>query len=204
MEQGACLGIPGITAHRALHVAGPVDGCIVLVHGGAGAVGVCAVQLARRAGAIVVATVRSRQDEAIAMAAGAHDALQAGPDLVESVRAVAPAGIAHVIDVAFAANIHTNLELLMPGGSIAAYATDVADPAIPFWPLLFKNTRLFFVGSDDVPAAERISAARALNEALEAGWQGFQIAERFSLDVIADAHEWIEGPSRRGRVVIVP
>ncbi len=31
MEQGACLGIPGITAHRAVFVAGPVEGCTVLV-----------------------------------------------------------------------------------------------------------------------------------------------------------------------------
>jgi D-arabinose 1-dehydrogenase-like Zn-dependent alcohol dehydrogenase len=42
-EQGACLGIPGITAHRAVHVAGPVEGRTVLVQGAAGAVGVCAV-----------------------------------------------------------------------------------------------------------------------------------------------------------------
>ena len=34
-EQGACLGIPGITAHRAVHVAGPVNGRNVLVQGGA-------------------------------------------------------------------------------------------------------------------------------------------------------------------------
>ena len=38
-EQGACLGIPGITAHRAVHVAGPVDSHTLLVQGGAGAVG---------------------------------------------------------------------------------------------------------------------------------------------------------------------
>src|SRR5262249_10768080 len=36
MEQGACLGIPGITAHRAVHVAGPVNGRTVLVQGAAG------------------------------------------------------------------------------------------------------------------------------------------------------------------------
>ena len=47
-EQGALLGIPGITAHRAVHVAGPVDARTVLVQGGAGAVGSCAVRLARR------------------------------------------------------------------------------------------------------------------------------------------------------------
>lgn len=50
-EQGACLGIPVITAHRAVHVAGSVQGKIVLVQGGAGAVGATAVQLAYRAGA---------------------------------------------------------------------------------------------------------------------------------------------------------
>src|SRR5215471_5066708 len=49
IEQGACLGIPGITAHRAVHVAGVVRGRTVLIHGAAGAVGLCAVQLARRA-----------------------------------------------------------------------------------------------------------------------------------------------------------
>src|SRR5262252_5272679 len=49
LEQGACLGIPGITAHRAVHVAGPVEGRTVLVQGGAGAVGACAVQLCIKA-----------------------------------------------------------------------------------------------------------------------------------------------------------
>src|SRR6266852_2455811 len=58
-EQGACLGIPGITAHRCVHAAGSLEGRNVLVQGGAGAVGLCAVQLARRAGASVIATVRS-------------------------------------------------------------------------------------------------------------------------------------------------
>ena len=45
MEQGACLGIPGITAHRAVHVGGPVSRRTMLVQGAAGSVGFCAVQL---------------------------------------------------------------------------------------------------------------------------------------------------------------
>lgn len=73
MEQGACLGIPGITAHRAVHVAGPVEGRTVLVQGGAGAVGACAVQLAHRAGARVIATCRSESDREIASLAGADE-----------------------------------------------------------------------------------------------------------------------------------
>jgi NADPH2:quinone reductase len=201
-EQGACLGIPGITAHRAVHVAGRVEGRTVLVQGGAGSVGVCAVQLARRAGAFVIATVRSPSDEATASNAGAHHVVLVGGDLIPRVRTLAPEGVHHIIDVAFAANITADLETLAVGGSIATYATDANDPAIPFWPLVFKNTRVFFLGSDDFPADAKIAAARAINEALEAGWKGFDIAERFPLSAIALAHEDVERPTRKGRVVI--
>src|SRR5260370_19682311 len=61
-EQGACLGIPGITAHRAVHATGPVAGRTLLVQGGAGAVGVCAVGLPRLPGPCVVPSVGSRCD----------------------------------------------------------------------------------------------------------------------------------------------
>src|SRR3990167_1402555 len=59
--QGATLGIPCMTAHRSLFVAGPVQGRTVLVTGGAGAVGHYAVQLANWAGATVIATVSSAE-----------------------------------------------------------------------------------------------------------------------------------------------
>lgn len=77
-EQGASLGIPGITAHRAVHVAGPVEGRVVLVQGGAGAVGQCAVALACQAGAEVIATVRSECDAAAAWRSGAHHVVDTG------------------------------------------------------------------------------------------------------------------------------
>ena len=61
-ELGACLGIPGITAHRAVFGDGPVDGATILVHGVLGAVGAVAGQLARWGGATVIGTVRRRSD----------------------------------------------------------------------------------------------------------------------------------------------
>jgi len=203
-EQGACLGIPGITAHRAVHVAGPVANRTVLVQGGAGAVGVCAVQLARRAGAFVLATVRSAADEGVVRRAAAHHVLSIDSDLIDRVRALAPDGVDHVVEVAFGANIRTDLEMLAVGGSIATYATDADTPAIPFWPLLFKNIRVCFVGSDDFPPDAKATAAQELNEALTAGWSGFDIAERIPLDDIATAHERVEAPVVRGRVVVLP
>jgi NADPH:quinone reductase len=63
----------------------------------------------------------------------------------------------------------TDVEVLAQGGSIATYTTNAPTPGIPFWELVFVNARIFFVGSDDVPADAKIDAARAINQALEAG-----------------------------------
>jgi NADPH2:quinone reductase len=204
MEQGACLGIPGITAHRAVHVAGNVRGRTVLIQGAAGAVGLCAVQLARRAGARVIGIIRSSDDEGTATKAGAHEVVRNDEKLTAGVRALAPKGVDHIIEVAFGANIEADLELLNMGGSIATYATDRETPQIPFWPMVFKNTRLFFLGSDVFPRDAKVLAAKDLNAALEAGWSGFDIAERIPLPEIARAHELAEHPVRRGRVVVIP
>jgi NADPH2:quinone reductase len=204
MEQGACLGIPGITARRAVHVAGAVSGRTVLVQGAAGAVGLCAVQLARRAGAQVIGTIRSSADEATATTAGAHQVVLNDEQLIVKVRALAPDGVDHIIEVAFGANLEADLELLKLNGSIAAYATDRENPQIPFWPMVFKDIRLFFLGSDDFPREAKALAAKDLNAALEAGWSGFNIAERIPLSEIARAHQLVEHPTRRGRVVVIP
>jgi NADPH2:quinone reductase len=206
-EQGACLGIPGITAHRGVHVAGLVAGRVVLVQGGAGAVGLCAVQLARRAGARVIATVRSAQDEGVASRAGAHAVIRTDgvstAEVVARIRTFAPEGAGHIVEVAFDANIAADTELLAVGGSLAAYATGNPRSPVPFWELLFKNIRVFFLGSDDFPAEAKVAAARDLNAALVAGWAGFEIGERFPLAAVAEAHEYLEGRRGPGRVVVV-
>jgi len=202
LEQGACLGIPGITAHRAVHVAGRVDEGTVVVQGGAGAVGACAVQFAHQAGARVIATCRAESDKAIAARAGADEVLLTTENLVERIRALAPDGVDHIVEVAFGANIKTDTEVLAQGGSIATYATNAPMPEIPVWQLVFVNARLFFVGSDDVPADAKIEATRAINAALESGWQGLDIGEVVPLDQIARAHELVEHPAKPGRVVV--
>jgi NADPH:quinone reductase len=202
LEQGACLGIPGITAHRAVHVAGSINGRTVLVQGGAGAVGACAVQLAHRAGARVIATCRAESDKEIASRAGADEVLLTDGNLAERIRASAPAGVHHVVEVAFAANIKTDMEVLAQGGSIATYATNAPTPQLPFWELVFVNAGIFFVGSDDVPSDAKVDAAQAVNQALEAGWQGLDISEIVPLDQIARAHELVEHPVKPGRVLV--
>ena len=138
--------------------------------------------------------------------AGAHhvartDGLSA-EEAVERLGAAAADGVDHVVEVAFHANVGVDEQLLGQGGSIATFATGRPEPAIPFWPLVFKNVRLFFLGSDDFPAEAKRSAARGLNEVLAGKWPGFEIEGRFPLDAVADVHAAIEERSVSGRVVL--
>lgn len=205
-DQGACLGIPGITGHRAVHAAGPVEGRTVLVQGGAGAVGVAAVGVAADSGAHVLATVRNPADEQIARAAGAHVVIRTDgvseDQVVQRIREAVPERVHHIVEVAFHANIRIDQRVLRDGGSVACYATGDPEPRIPFWPLVFRNITLFFLGSDDFTIPQKRAAGAQLTAMLEAGWIGFRIAHRYPLEEIAHAHREVERGSGGGRVLL--
>lgn len=150
----------------------------------------------------MIATCRAESDKQIASRAGADEVLLTGDKLVERIRALAPDGVEHIVEVAFGANIKTDTELLTQGGSIATYATNAPMPETPVWQLVFVNARLFFVGSDDVPTEAKVEATHDINRALEMGWQGLDIAEIVPLDQIAHAHELVEHPVKPGRVIV--
>lgn len=194
-ELGACLGIPGITAHRTVFADGPVDGCTVLVHGVLGAVGGLAAQLARWGGATVIGTVRTTAD--LARAGSGTVALDA-PDVVEQVRARAPDGVERVVEVSLSDNVELDAQVLGVGGVLAAYASRADRPALPFWPLLFANVTLRLVGSDDVPLAARLQAAADLTTAARDGALQVQPADPLPLEQVAAAHDRVDaGGGRR-------
>src|SRR5262249_14916674 len=130
----------------------------------------------------------------IALRAGANDVFLTNENLVEQVRAVAPDGVQHMVEVAFAANIKTDTEVLAQGGSIATYATNAPTPEIPVWQLVFVNARLFFIGSDDIPRHAKVAAALAINQALEAGRHGPGISEGCPLVQLPLAAEFVDSP----------
>src|SRR5207248_1841092 len=104
-EQGACLGIPGITAHRALFADGPIKGVTVLIAGATGAVGSVATQLAAWGGALVIGTVRNSQDAQRARELGAmHVVNTSEADAVAQIRRIAPRGVDRIVEVAFGPN----------------------------------------------------------------------------------------------------
>ncbi|MET8355501.1 NADPH:quinone reductase [Micromonospora sp. NPDC005171] len=203
-EQAAGLGIPGITAHRAIFADGPVGGQRVVVTGALGAVGRAALAVARRAGALVIATVRRPDQVEHALAAGAHHAVDTvGGDVATRILDhIGGEPIDRVAELAFDANLATNLQILRNGGVIATYATVAAEPAIPYWPLGFQNITVRFLSNDDFPESANEAAAIELTAALVAGDLRYPIAARLPLTEIAEAHEMVEHGSAGGRIVL--
>jgi NADPH:quinone reductase len=204
-ELGACFGIPGITAHRAVFADGPVAGQTVLVHGVRGSVGSLAAQLARWGGATVIGTVRMGAEVAL-VSQGVADhvvPLQSDPaTTAAAIRELAPEGVDRVVEVALSANADLDAAVVRNGAVVAAYASTRDRPELPFWPMLFANVTIRLLGSDDFPQEAKDAAARDLTAAAAQGALCVAVARTFPLAQIAAAHELIESGSAAGRVLI--
>lgn len=214
---GASLGVPAITAHRALtvhedgptHLApGTLEGRIVLVQGGAGAVGHAAIQLARWAGATVIATVSSDAKAALARAAGAHHVIDyTQGDLVDRVAEIAPAGVDQIVEVSIATNIEADIRMAALHAVVAYYADDNGSSfTASIRPAFAKNLRiqgvlLYTVGEDAFRTAAADITAALLDGALPVGEEHGLPLTWFDLADTAAAHDAVEGATV-GKVLI--
>jgi NADPH:quinone reductase len=204
-EVGACLGIPGITAHRAVFADGPVAGQTVLVHGVLGGVGALAAQLAHWAGATVIGTVRRDRDLAsVDHSTLAHAVPLDGHDPGAAIRALAPAGVDRVIEVALSDNIDLDAVVVKNQAVIAAYATRHDRPDLPFWPLLFDNVTIRLLGSDDFPVESKRQAAADLTTAAQEGALSIAIADPLPLERAAESHDRVDAGSRERVLLAIP
>ena len=206
-ELGASLGVPAMTAHRCLFADGPVDGKTVLVAGGAGAVGHFAIELAKRAGARVIATVSGPHKAELAAKAGADLVVNyREPGAADQISAFAgQGGVDHVVEVALGANLQLDLAVLRrPGGLIVTYAAEPADPALPVRACMTANVVLRFVLLYGVPPEALGQAARDVSAAVADGALTELPVTRFPLDEIAAAHDTVEGGAVVGKVLVVP
>ncbi|WP_438353229.1 NADPH:quinone reductase [Microbacterium sp. CJ88] len=213
----ASLGVPAVTAHRALtvHEDGParlfpgaLEGRTVLVQGGAGAVGHAAIQLARWAGATVIATVSSDAKAALAQAAGAHHVVDyRREDVLARVSEIAPTGVDHIVEVSIAVNAALDAEVAANHAVIAYFADDGGETfAMPVRPSFAKNVRiqgvlLYTVGEDALDVAVADITAALGDGALPVGEEAGLPLTWFDLEETAAAHDAVEGATV-GKVLI--
>ncbi|NHC22065.1 NADPH:quinone reductase [Nocardioides sp. IC4_145] len=206
-DVGAALGVPAVTAHRALTsgedvdrlAPGALEGRTVLVAGGAGAVGNAAIQLARWAGATVLTTVSSDEKGALAVAAGAHQTINyTVGDPVAEIRKLAPEGVDLVVEVAPAQNNDLDRAVTRVRGTIAVYANNGGDEfSIPVRETFSKNLRYQFVllytlGEDLLRAAAEDVTAALEDGAFAVGEDAGLPLHHLPLEETAAAHDAVE------------
>jgi NADPH:quinone reductase len=205
---GASLGVPAMTAHRALTVSedgpqrlhpGALAGEVVLVAGGAGAVAHAAIQLARWAGATVLTTVSGAAKAALATAAGAHHVISyRDQDAATALKKVAPEGVDLVVEVAAAVNAQLNLDVVKPRASVAIYANDGgAEFMLDVRQNMMKNLRyqfvlLYTVGDAALRAAVDDITLALVDDTLPVAEDAGLPLHRFPLAKTADAHQAVQ------------
>ncbi len=202
-DLGATLGIPALTAYHCLFADGPITGQNVLVQGGAGAVGHAAIELAKWAGARVVATVSSDEKGELALAAGADAVARynAG-DYALSMRSLLPDRADRIVEVNLRANLSDDLGFAAPNAVISSYAGTADDMvAVPVRALMTPNLLLRFVLVYTIPEQALKAAVEGVSRAVEVGALTTLPLHRFSLERAAEAHDAVEAGAV-GKVLI--
>jgi NADPH2:quinone reductase len=187
-ELGASMGIPALTAHRCLFADGPLDGKTVLVHGGAGAVGHYAIELAKWRGATVATTVSSDEKAELARKAGA--------DVVVNYREQDAAKelpkVDRVVEVAIDQNLPLDLAVMAPNAAVVSYAAGDPLNDVEVRSLMTPNIVLRFVLLYTIPRDALRHAVDEVSQALRENVLTELPAHRFPLEQIADAHDAVE------------
>lgn len=204
-EVGACLGIPVMTAHRAVFADGDVDGQTILVTGGAGRVGHYAIQWASQAGARVIATASNEADVEACRAAGAAAVVNHRDDDVAKAILSTTNGVLvdRIVDVEFGANLPVSIDVLKTSGVVATYSsTQVPEPKLPFFQMMYKDFTLRTIIVYAMPETAKQHAIDDIEAALERNTLQHRVAHSLPLDEIVRSNEIIEEGRVRGAVVL--
>ncbi|MEK7754458.1 MAG: NADPH:quinone reductase [Acidobacteriota bacterium] len=206
LEAGACFGVPAMTAYFSLFADGPLADRDVLVTGGAGAVGIYAVQFAMLAGAkSLVTTVSTEAKAQVAADAGAPVIVNYRSEDVAArvMHATGGRGVDRISEVDFGGNLRTTLAVMKFDCAIGAYASKGnPDPTLPFYPLLFNNTVVRFIQCYAMPKDLRLDGVRDLARWCEQGRLKHPASKVLPLDEIATAHEMVEQGAIVGKVLL--
>ena len=202
-EQGACLGIPAMTAHRCVFGGGPVEGKTVYVPAAAGRVGAYAIQFAKRGGARVIASASDQTKRDVAAELGADLVLdRADPDLAKRLMDETKGrGVDRIIEIDLPGNIKFDEAVVADGGGVAVYGASPQPTAVlTLSPRRARNVDIQVVFVYTLaPAIVRATCegVRAAASALK-----HRIGGVYPLAQLAAAHRAAESASGTGHIVV--
>lgn len=199
--EGACLGVPAMTAHRCVMSDGPIAGQTVLVQGGAGAVGYLALQIAIAEGARALTTVSSAEAADRVRAVGAEPIDRHRADVTARLLDLTNGdGVDRVIEVDFAANQQSDARLIKQNGTIASYScSSDPTPILDYYAFAANGVNIRFIQGFALPEdARRQGIDWLAKHKLE-----IPIAATFPLNRCDRAHLSVEQSTDFGQSVVV-
>lgn len=201
-DDGACLGIPALTASHAVELAQAGPGTTILVAGGAGAVSQYAIQFAKARGATVIATVSSDEKAALVKRLGADHAVNYKTENVgERIAALTKGGVDAVLEIDLTANAKLIPVTVRPKGRVVVYGTG-PQAELPASFCLVNSITLAFMLVYELTAAERERAVGEVSRMLAAGKLINSVAATYPLAEIVAAHEAVESGQMIGNVIV--
>jgi len=204
--QGAAVGVPYATAHRALFGRAQVrTGETVLVHGGSGGVGIAAIQLARAHGITVVATAGTDQGLALARAQGAHLVFnhRSPSYIAEMFSSTGDRGFDVIIEMLANINLDKDLGLLAARGRVVVVGNR-GRVEIDARQTMGRDASILGMMLGNTPPAEMLQIFSDLGAGLADGTLTPVVGREFSLDQAAAAHRAVMEPGALGKIVLVP
>ncbi|WP_066903711.1 quinone oxidoreductase family protein [Millisia brevis] len=209
-EVAASALLQGMTAHYLAHSTYPIrSGDTVLVHAGAGGVGLLLTQMAVAAGGRVITTVSTDDKEKLSREAGASDVLRYGPDLADRVRELTDGiGVNAVYDGVGAPTFDASLASLKVRGTLALYGA-AGGPVPPVDPQRLNAAGSVYLTRPTLAnyTADRAELEERANDVLTAIVEGrlqLRVGETYPLADAARAHTDLQARRTTGSVVLVP
>ena len=210
-QTAAALMLQGLTAHYLAVDTFPLKtGDTALIHAAAGGVGLLLVQLAKRAGSRVIATVGTDEKVALARGAGADEVVVYTRDsFTTAARAFTGGrGVDVVYDAVGKDTFAGSIDSLRPRGMFVSFG-NASGPVPPFAPLLLSQKgSLYFtrptLGHYTQTTAELRARTDDLFGAVLAGALRVRIGATFPLTAAADAHRALESRGTTGKVLLIP
>ncbi|NMN93528.1 quinone oxidoreductase family protein [Antrihabitans stalactiti] len=202
--------LQGMTAHYLLNsVYRPQQGESILVHAGAGGVGLILTQIAVAHGIRVITTVSTDEKEALSRAAGAAEVLRYGDDLAEQVRALTDGeGVSAVYDGVGAATFEASLASLRIRGTLALFGAS-SGKVPPFDPQRLNQAGSLFLTRPTLvhytrDRSELLWRAGEVFAAIVDGSLRIRVGAQYALTEATRAHTDLEARATSGSIVLRP
>jgi NADPH:quinone reductase len=204
--QGAALGVPYATAHRALFgKAGAQKGETVLVHGASGGVGIAAVQLAKAAKLKVIGTAGSEQGLQLVKEQGAQHVLDhKNPNYLESLKEITGGkGVDIILEMAAHVNLGKDLPLLAPKGRVVVIGSRGPVEITPR-DLMGRDSSILGMILFNITPEEKAEIHEDLLKGLKNKTLKPVIGKELPLDKASEAHKLVMQSGAFGKIVLVP